>query len=67
MNTGTYATMQLSSVRLLGNYMSLADHKGNQRGSLGTLISFQCICCEVVWLLLKYSITVCLHHPYIVY
>ena len=36
---GTFATehfcVQLSSVRLLGNYMSLADHKSIQRGRLG--------------------------------
>ena len=36
--------------------MSVADHKGTQRGSLGSSISFLRVCGEVIRLLLKYCI-----------
>ena len=36
--------------------MSLADHKGTQRGRLDASISFWCVCGEIIWLLLKYCI-----------
>ena len=36
--------------------MSVADHKGTQRGSLDALISFLRVCGEVLRLLLKYCI-----------
>ena len=51
----THFCLQLSSTRLLGNYMSLAHHKSTQTGSVGA-IRFQLVCGAVTQLLLKYCI-----------
>ena len=48
--------LSLPQIFVFGNCMIPSDYTSPQRERLGAQIGFWCICCQVLWLLLKYCI-----------